>query len=150
MKRDVIGPIVQIPKGVKPVGYKWVFVRKRNENNEIIRYKARLVTQGFSKRPGIDYKETYSLVMDAITFRFLISLAVSEGLDIRLMDVIIAYLYGSIDNEIYMKIPKGFKLPEANNTKPRNTCSIKLQQSLYELKQFERMWYNRLNKYLLK
>ena len=88
--------------------------------------------------------------MDAITFRFLISLAVSEGLDIRLMDVIIAYLYGSIDNEIYMKIPKGFKLPEANNTKPRNTCSIKLQQSLYELKQFERMWYNRLNKYLLK
>ncbi|KAL6319511.1 hypothetical protein AAG906_014187 [Vitis piasezkii] len=61
------------------VGYKWVFVRKRNENNEIIRYKARLVAQGFSQRPGIDYEETYSPVMDAITFRFLISLAVSEG-----------------------------------------------------------------------
>ena len=37
-----------------------------------------------------------------------------------LMDVITAYLYGSIDNDIYMKIPKGIKLPEANNTKPRN------------------------------
>ena len=45
MKRDVFGPVVQTPKGVKPVGYKWVFVRKRNENNEIIRYKARLVAQ---------------------------------------------------------------------------------------------------------
>ena len=49
MKRDVFGPVVQTPKGVKPVGYKWVFVRKLNENNEIIRYKARLVAQGFSQ-----------------------------------------------------------------------------------------------------
>ena len=68
----------------------------------------------------------------------------------RLMHVIIAYLYGSIDNDIYMKIPKGFKLPEANNTKPRKMCSIKLQQSLYGLKQSGRMWYNRLSEYLLK
>ena len=64
--------------------------------------------------------------MDAITFRFLISLAISEGLDMDLIDVIIAYLYGSIDNDIYIKIPEGFKFPEANNTKPRNMCSIKL------------------------
>ena len=83
--------------------------------------------------------------MDAITFRFLIILAVFEGLDMHLMDVIATYLYGSIDNDIYMKIPKGFKLPEANNTKPRNMCSIKLQCSLYELKQSGHMWYNRLN-----
>ena len=68
----------------------------------------------------------------------------------RIMDVITAYLYGSIDNDIYMKIPKEFKLLEANNTKPRNMCSIKLQRSLYELKQSERMWYNRLSEYLLK
>ena len=66
----------------------------------------------------------------------------------RLMDVITTYLYGSINNDIFMKIPKGFKFPEANNTKPRNTCSIKLQQSLYGLKQ--RMRYNCLSEYLLK
>ena len=42
------------------VGYKWVFVRKCNEKNEIMRYKARLVAQGFSQRLGIDYKETYA------------------------------------------------------------------------------------------
>ena len=52
--------------------------------------------------------------------------------------------------DLYMKIPEGFKLPEANNTKPHNMCSIKLQQSLYGLKQFELMWYNRLSEYLLK
>ena len=66
------------------------------------------------------------------------------------MDVITTYLYGSIDNDIYMKIPEGFKLFEAAGIKPHSTYSIKLQWSLYELKQSECMWYNRLNEYLLK
>ena len=48
VKREVFEPVVQIPEAVMPVGYKWVFVRKRNEKNEIMRYKARLVAQGFS------------------------------------------------------------------------------------------------------
>ena len=89
-----------------PIRYKWVFVRKQNEKNEIIRYKARLVAQGFSQIPGIDYEETYALVMDTITFRFLISLVAKENLDMRLMDVVTTYLYGSLDNDIHMKIPK--------------------------------------------
>jgi hypothetical protein len=103
--RKVFGPIMAIPEGVKPVGYKWVFVRKRNEKNEIVRYKARLVAQGFSQRPGIDYEVTYSPVMDAITFRYLISLSVFNNLDMYLMDVVTTYLYGSLDSEIYMRIP---------------------------------------------
>ena len=88
--------------------------------------------------------------MDAITFRFLISLAVFEELDMRLMDVITAYLYGSIDSDIHMKILEGFKLLEAVSTKPRSMFSIKLQRSLYGLKQSGRMWYNSLSEYLLK
>ena len=65
------------------------------------------------------------------------------------MDVIKAYLYESIYNDIYMKILKGFKLPKVNNTKSHSICSIKLQRSLYEFKQSRCMWYNRLSKYLL-
>ena len=61
------------------------------------------MAQGFSQRPGIDYEETYSPVMDAITFQYLISLAVLEGLDMRLMDVVTSYLYGSLDANVYMK-----------------------------------------------
>ena len=93
------------------------------------------MAQGFSQRPGIDYEETYSPVMDATTFRYLIYLAVSEGLDMRLMDVVTAYLYGSLDTNVYMKIPEGFKLPEVMNSKPQSIYSIKLQRSLYGLKQ---------------
>jgi hypothetical protein len=46
-KREVFGPAVQAPEGVLLVGYKMVIVRKLNEKNEIVRYKARLIAQGF-------------------------------------------------------------------------------------------------------
>ena len=110
----------------------------------------RLVAQSFSQRPGIDYEEIFSPVMDTITLCFLISLAIPERLDMRLMDVTTIYLYGSMDNDIYMKVLEEFKLSEATFTKLRSMYSIKLQQSLYGLKQFGRMWYNCFSKYLLK
>ncbi|KAM1101277.1 hypothetical protein ACFX2B_007573 [Malus domestica] len=73
-KCKVFRPIASTPPHVKHVGYKWVFVQKHNEKNKIVRYKARLVMQGFSQRPKIDYDENYSPVMDVITFRYLINL----------------------------------------------------------------------------
>ena len=79
-KRGVFGPVTLTPEGVKSVGYKWVFVRKRNEHNVVTRYKARLVAQGFTQKPGVDYTETYSPVVDAITLRFLVSMAVVQRL----------------------------------------------------------------------
>ncbi len=66
------------------VRYKWVFIQNRNAKNEIMKYKTRLMAQGFSQRPGIDYKETYAPIMDAITFRSLISLIITKNLDIRI------------------------------------------------------------------
>ncbi|KAL0291592.1 UNVERIFIED_CONTAM: Copia protein [Sesamum calycinum] len=108
-KREVFGPIIPTPRGVKPVGYKWVFVRKINEQNKVVRYKAILVAQGFTQKPGLDYTETYSPVVDATTLRFLISLSVIEQLKMQLMDVVTAYLYGSLDTNIYMRIPEGLK-----------------------------------------
>ena len=58
-----------------------MFVRKRNENNEVVRYKARLVAQGFSQRRGIEFDQTYSPVMDGITLHYLISLVANMNLD---------------------------------------------------------------------
>ena len=77
-------------------------------------------------------------------------MAVSERLEMRLMDVVTAYLYGSLDSDIYMKIPEGFKMPESCNSRSCNLYSIKLQRSFYGLKQSGRMWYNRLSEYLIK
>ncbi len=83
--------------------------------------------------------------MDVITFRYLISLVVSEKLNMQLMDVVTAYLYGDLDTEIYMNVPEGLKISDANSSRPRNTLSIRLKRSLYGLKQSGRMWYNRLS-----
>jgi hypothetical protein len=52
----------------------------------------------------------------------------------RLMDVVTAYLYGSLDNDIYLKVPEGLKMPEAFKSKSREMYSIKLKRSLYGLK----------------
>jgi hypothetical protein len=134
------------PRGIFPVGYKWVFVRKRNENNEVVRYKARLVAQGFTQKPGVDFNETYSPVMSGITFRYLISLVVQNRLFMQLMDVVTAYLYGSLDYDIYMKVLDGIDIP--NQKVNRNMYCVKLQKSLYGLKQSGRMWYNRLSEFL--
>ena len=66
------------------------------------------------------------------------------------MDVVTAYLYGSLDNDIYMKIPERYKMSETYNPTSRSMYSIKLQRSLYGLKQSRCMWYNCLSEYLLK
>jgi hypothetical protein len=67
-KRKVFTDVIPIPPRIFPVRFKWVFIRKRNENNEVVRYKARLVAQGFTQRPIINFNETYSLIINEITF----------------------------------------------------------------------------------
>jgi hypothetical protein len=79
-KRKVFLAVMPTPPSIFPVGYKWVFVHKRNENNEVVRYKARLVAQGFTQRHGVNFNETYSPVMSGITFQYLKLLAVQNRL----------------------------------------------------------------------
>jgi hypothetical protein len=109
-----------------------------------VRYKARLVAQGFTQRPDIDFNETYSSVMNGITFRYLISLATQKHLSLQLMDVVTAYLYGSLNSDIYMKVPDGISI--LNTNLGHNMYCVKLNKSLYGLKQSGRMWYNQLKK----
>jgi hypothetical protein len=99
----------------------------------VVRYKARLVAQGFTQKPDTDYNETYSPIMSGITFWFLISLAVQNRLSLQLMDVVTAYLYGSLDLEIYMKVADGINAP--NPSANRNMYCIELKKSLDVLKQ---------------
>jgi hypothetical protein len=146
-KRKVLSQAMPTPPKVFPVGFKWVFIRKQNENNEVVRYKARLVAQGFTQRPDIDFNETYSPVMSGITFRYLISLAIQNRLSMQLMDVVTAYLYRSLDSDIYMKVLDEISI--SNQNASRNIYCVKLQKSLYGLKHSGRMWYNRLSEYLL-
>ena len=73
--------------------------------------------------------------MDEITFRFSMNLAANKNLEMHLMYVVTTYLYGSLYTDIYMRISEGFKMPEPLSSKPKELCEIKLQRSLYSLKQ---------------
>jgi len=101
-----------------------------------------------SQRPNINFKETYSPIVVASTFRYLISLIVDERLNLHLMDVVTTYLYESPNNDIYMKLPEGSSFP--NKACSREEYTIKLNKSLYGIKQLGWMWYERLGEYLLK
>jgi hypothetical protein len=97
-----------------------------------VRYKARLVAQGFTQSPSVDFNKTYSPVMSRITFRYLISFAVQNRLSMQLRDVVTTYLYGSLDSNIYMKVLDGIHVPD--NKANRNMYCIKLLKSLCGLK----------------
>jgi hypothetical protein len=67
-KRKVFTEVIPTPPRTFLVGFNWAFTRKRNENNEVVRYKARRVAQGFTQRPSVDSNKIYSPVINGITF----------------------------------------------------------------------------------
>jgi hypothetical protein len=105
ISRKVFGPIKPVPYDTHLTGYRWIFVKKRNAAGEVVRHKACLVARGFTQILGRDYEETYSPVMDVITYRYLIAFAQQHQLCMHQMDIVTAYLYGTLDKTIYMQAP---------------------------------------------
>ncbi|GJR54394.1 ribonuclease H-like domain-containing protein [Tanacetum coccineum] len=120
--------IVDLPVGRKAISSKWVWKIKYKFNGEVERYKARVVAKGNNQREGIDFDETFSLVVKIVTVRCLINLALQSGWSLFQMDINNAFLYGDLNETIYLTLPPGYFLP--NETK---VC--KLNKSLYGLKQ---------------
>lgn len=141
LKENRTWKLVDLPEGKRPIDCKWVFKLKLNKDKSI-RYKARLVAKGFTQKEGIDYNETYSSVVKYTSIRYLIALAAKMNLHIRQLDVVTAFLHGSLQEEIFMLQPEGFK---DNSAK---VC--KLNKSLYGLKQASRNWYEKLTNFLEK
>jgi hypothetical protein len=125
--RNVFIDMIPTPPRIFHVGFKWVFTQKRNENNEVVRYRERHVEQGFKQRSDIDFNETYSLVMNGITFRYLISLVIQNHLSLYLMDVVTAHLYGSLDSDIYKKVSYGISVLDMHVN--HNMYCVKLVKS---------------------
>jgi histone deacetylase 1/2 len=79
--------LVPRPKGKNVIGCKWVYKVKHKADGSVDRYKARLVAKGFKQRYGIDYEDTFSLVVKAATVQLILSIAVSNGWSLRQLDV---------------------------------------------------------------
>ena len=136
---DLVSP----PVNRKIVPCKWVFKKKTDSDGNVIQYKSRLVAQGFSQVPGLDYAETFSPVARFESVRTLTAMAVKFGLKLHHMDVSSAFLNGDLEEEIYMKQPPCFE----KNGFSHLVC--KLKKSIYGLKQSPRCWNSSLHSYLL-
>lgn len=120
---------------------KWVYKIKYNQSGEK-QYKARLVAKGCAQKEGIDFQETFSPVGKYTSIRYLMSLAVKAKLNITHMDVTTAYLNSDLEEEIYVRPPKGIE----GRTQPGKIW--KLKKAMYGLKQSGRAWNRKLNSVL--
>ena len=130
-----------LPQERTSIGSKWVFKLKRDTNGNITKYKARLVAQGFSQRPGFDYdtERLYAPVIRLDTLRLLLAISANFDWEMEQVDIIGAYLHGKIEEDIYMRQPLGFE----DGTD--RVC--KLKRALYGLKQSGRAWNDKLNSF---
>ncbi|KAH9647728.1 hypothetical protein KPL70_025300 [Citrus sinensis] len=135
--------LVPLPRGRKAIGNKWVYKIKRDGNNQVERYRARLVVKGYAQKEGIDFNEIFSPVVRLTTVRIVLAMCATFDLHLEQLDVKTAFLHGELEEEIYMLQLEGF----AETGKENLVC--KLKKSLYGLKQAPMCWtWDQQNKIL--
>ncbi|GJT34188.1 putative ribonuclease H-like domain-containing protein [Tanacetum coccineum] len=136
--------LVDLPYGKKAIGTKWVYRNKKDERGVVVRNKARLVAQGHRQEEGIDYDEVFAPVARIEAIRIFLAFASYMGFIVYQMDVKSTFLYGKIDEEVYVSQPPGFVDPKY----PKKV--YKVVKALYGLHQAPRAWYATLSTFLLK
>ena len=128
----------KIPKNRRLIGNKWVFKIKRDGM-----YRARLVALGYIQIPGVDYTDNFAPVAHDVSFRIALARMMVETLDSLVMDVETVFLYGDIDEEIFMKTPVAME-----ETDPRSSSEdcYQLLKGIYGLCQAARqVWEKFVN-----
>ncbi|GAU46899.1 hypothetical protein TSUD_296780 [Trifolium subterraneum] len=131
--------LVDLPKGVKKIGVKWIYKTKFNENGEVDKHKARLVAKGYTQQHGIDFNEVFAPVARWDTIRTILAIAPSKGWTVYQLDVKSALLHGDLVENVYVDQPPGYN-KEIGKV-------YKLRKALYGLKQAPRAWYSKIKSY---
>ncbi|GJY30767.1 putative ribonuclease H-like domain-containing protein [Tanacetum coccineum] len=111
-KLQQVWVLVDLPHGMKVIGTKWVYKNKRDERGVVVRNKARLVAQSHRQEEGIDYDKVFSPVARMEAIRLFLAFASFMGFIVYQMDVKSAFLYGTIDEEVYVSQTPGFVDPD--------------------------------------
>jgi Reverse transcriptase (RNA-dependent DNA polymerase) len=98
-----IRPKTTVPKGRKIIGARWVFARKDDG-----RYRARCVSKGFTQIPGKDFQENHAPVVSDTTIHLILAIKILNKLSAGQFDIETAFLYGHLDEELWMELPKGY------------------------------------------
>ncbi|GJZ69234.1 putative ribonuclease H-like domain-containing protein [Tanacetum coccineum] len=134
-KLQQVWTLVDLPYGKRAIGTKWVYRNKKDERGIVIRNKARLVAQGYTQEEGIDYDEVFAPVARIEAIRLFLAYASFKDFVVYQMDVKSAFLYGKIEEEVYVCQPLGFEDPEFLDK------VYKVEKALYGLHQAPRAWH---------
>nr|GEU74427.1 retrovirus-related Pol polyprotein from transposon TNT 1-94 [Tanacetum cinerariifolium] len=140
---ESIQELVPRPDCVMIIALKWIYKVKLDEYGDVLKNKARLVAKGYRQDKGIDFEESFALVIRIEATRIFIANATNKNMIIYQMDVKISFLNGELKEEVYVSQPKGFVNPD------HPTHVYRLKKALYGLKQAPRAWYDTLLKLLL-
>eukprot|EP00253_Pinus_taeda_P024114 PITA_24114 len=143
IERNKKWDLVELPKGKEVIGVKWVYKTKSNVEGKIEIHKVRLVFKGYKQQYGRDYEETFALVARIETVRVVLSIAAQNKWKFYQMDVKLAFINGVLMEEVYIEQPLGYE----NKGYEHRVCRLK--KALYGLKQALRVWYSRIDSYLL-
>ena len=126
-----------IPRGRKGIGTKWVFKIKKNGT-----YRSRLVAKGYDQEAGIDFWYNFAPVMSDMTFKTMLALWINMEYDCLALNVQTAFLYGNLEEELFIDLPEGYKIfLKENNEEIGAHKYLKLQKTLYGLVQAGREWW---------
>src|SRR5581483_6482632 len=142
-EQNKVWRLVERPWRKSIIDLRWVFRNKKDENDLIIRNKARLVAKRYLQQEGIDYDETFAPVARIEAIGIFLAYAAHKNMKVFQMDVKCAFLNGELQEEVYVEQPEGFVDP----TYPEHVYV--LDKALYGLKQAPRAWYETLTIYLL-
>ncbi|GJV40499.1 putative ribonuclease H-like domain-containing protein [Tanacetum coccineum] len=142
-KLQEVWTLVDLPNGKRAIGSKWVFRNKKDERGIVIRNKTRLVAQGYTQEEGIDYDEVFAPVARIKAIRLFLTYASFNDFVVYEIDVKSTFLYGKIEEEVYVCQPPGFEDPDFPDR------VYKVEKALYGLHQAPRAWYETLSTYLL-
>jgi hypothetical protein len=109
----------------------WVYKLKRDENNKIVKFKARLTVRGDQQVEGEDYNDVYAAVALMKSFRLLLAVSPFLHLKATQLDIKNAFLHGNLEEEVYMYYPQGYGEYDPG-------CVLWLRKMLYGLRQAPR------------
>jgi hypothetical protein len=143
LERNSTWDLVELPRDRKIVGCKWVYKLKKDVDDKVERYKARLVVKVYSQKEGIEFHDIFSPVVKIVSIQSVLVLVSLLDLELEKLDVKTAFLHGDLDEEIYMEQPEGF----VQNHSKKFVC--KLKKSLYGLRQSRRKWYKKFDSFMV-
>lgn len=127
--------LVPRPDGAKVITCRWHLKKKYKNNGKLDKFKARLVARGFTQREGLDFDQTFAPSSRQESLKAFLSIVGHDDWELMQLDVVAAFLYGSLDETIYMSQPEGF----VDTENPDYVWC--LNKSLYGLKQSARQWH---------